>query len=28
LPGFRVAEKGGVVLLADLQAQGWVYLRP
>jgi intracellular sulfur oxidation DsrE/DsrF family protein len=28
LPGFAVAEKGGVVLLADLQAQGWVYLRP
>ena len=27
-PGFRVAEKGGVVLLADLQAQGWAYLRP
>jgi intracellular sulfur oxidation DsrE/DsrF family protein len=28
LPGFVVAEKGGVVLLADLQAQGWIYLRP
>ena len=28
LPGFAVAEKGGVVLLADLQAQGWIYLRP
>jgi uncharacterized protein len=28
LPGFAVAEKGGVVLLADLQAQGWAYLRP
>jgi hypothetical protein len=27
-PGFRVADKGGVVLLADLQAEGWVYLRP
>jgi uncharacterized protein len=27
-PGFAVAEKGGVVLLADLQAQGWIYLRP
>ena len=27
-PGFAVAEKGGVVLLADLQAQGWAYLRP
>jgi len=28
LPGFAVAERGGVVLLADLQAQGWIYLRP
>ena len=28
LPGFAVAEKGGVLLLADLQAQGWTYLRP
>jgi intracellular sulfur oxidation DsrE/DsrF family protein len=28
LPGFVVAEKGGVVALADLQAQGWAYLRP
>lgn len=28
MPGFVVAEKGGVVLLADLQAQGWAYLRP
>ena len=28
LPGFTVAEKGGVALLADLQVQGWVYLRP
>ncbi len=27
-PGFAAAEKGGVVLLADLQAQGWAYLRP
>jgi intracellular sulfur oxidation DsrE/DsrF family protein len=27
-PGFAVAEKGGVVMLADLQAQGWAYLRP
>jgi intracellular sulfur oxidation DsrE/DsrF family protein len=25
---FVVAEKGGVVLFADLQAQGWEYLRP
>ena len=28
LPGFSLAEKGGVVKLADLQAQGWIYLRP
>ena len=28
LPGFVVAEQGAVVLLADLQAQGWAYLRP
>jgi uncharacterized protein len=28
LAGFAVAQKGGVVLLADLQAQGWIYLRP
>ena len=28
LPGFTVAERGGVVLLAELQAQGYVYLRP
>jgi intracellular sulfur oxidation DsrE/DsrF family protein len=27
-PGFRLAAKGGVVLLADLQAEGWAYLRP
>ena len=27
-PGFVLAEKGGVVRLADLQAQGWIYLRP
>ncbi len=27
-PGFTVAEQGGVVRLADLQAQGWAYLRP
>jgi intracellular sulfur oxidation DsrE/DsrF family protein len=25
---FVVAETGAVVLLADLQAQGWAYLRP
>ena len=28
LPGFAVADKGGVVKLAQLQAQGWLYLRP
>jgi len=28
LPGFAVAEKGGVVLIAELQGQGYVYLRP
>lgn len=27
-PGFSVAERGGVVLLAELQAQGFVYLKP
>jgi intracellular sulfur oxidation DsrE/DsrF family protein len=27
-PGFMVAEKGAVVMLAELQAQGWAYLRP
>lgn len=28
LPGFAVAEKGGVVKLAQLQREGWAYLRP
>ena len=28
LPGFVVAEKGGVVRIAELQAQGFIYLRP
>jgi intracellular sulfur oxidation DsrE/DsrF family protein len=28
LPGFVSAEKGGVVRLADLQSQGYSYLRP
>jgi len=28
LPGFTVAEEGGVVRLAKLQGQGFVYLRP
>ena len=28
LAGFQLAEKGGVVKLAELQRQGYVYLRP
>ena len=28
LPGFISAERGGVVRLAELQGQGYVYLRP
>jgi intracellular sulfur oxidation DsrE/DsrF family protein len=28
LPGFVAAEKGGVVRIAELQAQGYLYLRP
>ncbi len=28
LPGFIAADQGGVVRLAELQAQGYVYLRP
>jgi len=28
LPGFAVAENGGVVRLAELQQQGYAYLRP
>jgi uncharacterized protein len=28
LPGFVVADKGGVVKLAELQGQGYVYIRP
>lgn len=28
LPGFAVADKGGVVRLAELQTQGYAYLRP
>jgi hypothetical protein len=28
LPGFIAADKGGVVRLAELQSQGYVYLRP
>ena len=27
-PGFVLADKGGVVRLADLQQQGYLYLRP
>jgi intracellular sulfur oxidation DsrE/DsrF family protein len=28
MPGFLLAPEGGVTKLADLQAQGWTYLRP
>jgi uncharacterized protein len=28
LPGFTIADKGGVVRIAELQSQGYVYLRP
>jgi len=28
LPGFTVADKGGVVRLAELQSQSYAYLRP
>ena len=28
LPGFIVAERGGVVRIAELQSKGYVYLRP
>ena len=28
LPGFAVADKGAVVRLAELQSQGYAYLRP
>lgn len=28
LPGFVKADQGGVVRLAELQAQGYIYLRP
>ncbi|UFX47263.1 DsrE family protein [Bradyrhizobium sp. 41S5] len=28
LPGFVAAERGGVVRLAELQTQGYLYLRP
>jgi intracellular sulfur oxidation DsrE/DsrF family protein len=28
VPGFVVAEKGGVVRIAELQSEGYIYLRP
>lgn len=28
IPGFVVAEAGGVVRIAELQSQGYIYLRP
>jgi intracellular sulfur oxidation DsrE/DsrF family protein len=28
VPGFLVAERGAVVRIAELQSQGYVYLRP
>ncbi|QUS38875.1 hypothetical protein RPMA_08570 [Tardiphaga alba] len=28
LPGFSVADKGGVVLITELQMQGYAYIRP
>ncbi|KRR19206.1 hypothetical protein CQ14_28095 [Bradyrhizobium lablabi] len=28
LPGFMAAERGGVVRIAELQSQGYLYLRP
>jgi uncharacterized protein len=28
LPGFIIAERGGVVRIAELQSMGYVYLRP
>jgi uncharacterized protein len=28
LPGLVVADKGGVVRIAELQSQGYLYLRP
>lgn len=27
-PGFQLAEKGGTTLIADVQAQGYAYIRP
>ena len=28
LPGFIVADRGGVVRIAELQSQGYLYLKP
>jgi uncharacterized protein len=28
LPGFVIADKGAVVRIAELQSQGFIYLRP
>ncbi|MGM4926877.1 DsrE family protein [Tardiphaga sp. 804_B3_N1_9] len=28
LPGFTIADRGGVVRIAELQAQGYLYIRP
>jgi intracellular sulfur oxidation DsrE/DsrF family protein len=28
LPGFVIADRGGVVRTAELQSQGYLYLRP
>jgi intracellular sulfur oxidation DsrE/DsrF family protein len=28
LPGFVSADRGGVVRIAELQSQGYLYLRP
>jgi len=28
LPGFGIAERGGVVRIAELQSLGYAYLRP
>jgi intracellular sulfur oxidation DsrE/DsrF family protein len=28
LPGFTIADRGGVVRIAELQSQGYLYIRP
>jgi hypothetical protein len=28
LPGFKIAEKGGVTRITELQGQGYAYIRP